>query len=268
MGGDLFDRYPDWTSVADRVLGYSIRTLCLEDPRGELGQTAFTQPALYVVNALMWRARIDDGKPRPLFMAGHSLGEYNALLAADVCDFETGLGLVMRRGAIMARVSGGGMAAIAGLTPERITEILAESEAGRRIDVANYNSFDQTVVAGPREDLETMHRALVSAGARAFIMLKVSAPFHSRYMAEPMAEFSRVLDEATFRPPAIPVIANTTGLPYGPAVRQTLAKQIGSSVRWLDSMLYLLDQGVTECDEVGPGTVLTKLLAKIRKARA
>ena len=91
MGGDLFVRYADWTAEADQVLGYSIRELCLDDPRGELGLTQFTQPALFVVNALMWRARADEGRPAPAFVAGHSLGEYNALLAAGVFDFVTGL---------------------------------------------------------------------------------------------------------------------------------------------------------------------------------
>src|SRR4249920_3306057 len=115
MGADLFDRYPDWTAIADDTLGYSVREVCLEDPRGELGLTAFTQPLLFTVNALTWRARIDAGGPAPDFLAGHSLGEYNALLAAGVFDFRTGLALVRRRGQIMGQVSGGGMAAILGL---------------------------------------------------------------------------------------------------------------------------------------------------------
>src|SRR5690606_11244728 len=141
MGRDLFDRFTDWTAEADRILGYSIRELCLEDPRGELAQTAFTQPALFVVNALTWRARAEDGKPDPVAVAGHSLGEYNALLAAGVFDFAVGLELVRERGALMARVSGGGMAAVIGIAPDRIEEVLAASEAGRRLDVANYNAF-------------------------------------------------------------------------------------------------------------------------------
>src|SRR6476660_4622511 len=91
MGAELFDRFAEWTREADAQLGYSIRELCVDDPRGELGQTAFTQPALFVVNALTWRDRVDSGKPRPDFVAGHSLGEYNALLAADVFDYQTGL---------------------------------------------------------------------------------------------------------------------------------------------------------------------------------
>lgn len=268
MGGDLFERYADWTAEADRILGYSIRELCLEDPRGELGLTQFTQPALFVVNALTWRARVDEGKPAPAYVAGHSLGEYNALLAAGVFDFATGLELVRERGALMGRVSGGGMAAVIGLTPEQIAGILEGSEAGRRIDVANYNAFDQTVIAGPQADLEAVRPDFEAAGARAFTTLKVSAPFHSRYMREAMEEFAATLERCTFAAPAIPVISNVTAEPY-PAgdVRGTLAKQIGSSVRWLDSMIWLLDRGITEFEEVGPGNVLTKMIARIRKAR-
>jgi len=156
MGAELFDRFADWTAAADAVLGYSIRELCVDDPRGELGQTAFTQPALYTVNAMLYRARHDSGRPAPAFVAGHSLGEYNALLAAGAFDFTTGLRLVAHRGAIMGRVRGGSMAAVIGLAPADIEAVLSQSEAGRRLDVANYNSFDQTVIAGPKEDLTTV----------------------------------------------------------------------------------------------------------------
>lgn len=269
MGRDLFDRFPEWTTTADEVLGYSIRELCVDDPRGELGLTAFTQPALFVVNAMTYRARLLDGAPAPAFVAGHSLGEYNALLAAGAFDFRTGLSLVARRGALMGQVSGGGMAAVIGLTPQRIEQVLAESEAGRRLDVANFNSFDQTVIAGPTTDIASVKAAFEAAGARACIPLKVSAPFHSRYMRAPMEEFAAVLATATLGAPSIPVVANVTGRPYEhDRVRDTLAGQIGHSVRWLDSIVWLLDQGVTVFEECGPGSVLTKLVAQIRKARS
>jgi malonyl CoA-acyl carrier protein transacylase len=269
MGAGLFERFEDWTRDADAVLGYSIRELCLEDPRGELGLTQFTQPALFVVNALSWRARVEDGEAQPAFLAGHSLGEYNALLAAGVFDFATGLRLVQRRGALMGQVSGGGMAAVIGLAPDAIERVLGESEAGRRIDVANYNSVDQTVIAGPQADLAAVAGSFEAAGVRAFTALKVSAPFHSRYMQAPMEEFATFLAGFPFAAPAIPVIANATAEPYPPdAVRETLAQQIGHSVRWLDSMIYLLDHGAATFVEVGPGSVLTKLITRIRKARA
>jgi len=267
MGADLFDRFADWAAVADRVLGYSIRTLCLEDPSGQLGQTEFTQPALFVVNAMMYRAWLADHE-RPVALAGHSLGEYNALVAAGVLEFEAALVLVRVRGQLMGRVRGGGMAAVIGLDPGRLQALLQESAAGQRVDVANFNSFDQTVLAGPLDDLSALRPAVEAAGARAFIPLNVSAPFHSRYMREAAAEFATALDAATFAAPSVPVIANVTGKPYAaPGVRETLAQQIDHSVRWLDSMLYLLDSSASDFAEVGPGTVLTKLLAQIRKKR-
>src|SRR5262245_41129871 len=110
MGKDLFSRYPGVVAVADGVLGYSIKELCLDDPKGSLRETQFTQPALYVVNALTWYHMLETRKTLPNYVAGHSLGEYNALLAAEVFDFETGLRLVQKRGELMAKVKGGGMA--------------------------------------------------------------------------------------------------------------------------------------------------------------
>ena len=268
MGAELFDRYADWTADADRVLGLSIRELCVDDPRGELGLTQFTQPALYTVNALTYRARMDDGGVAPEFVAGHSLGEYNALLAAGVFDFATGLRMVKRRGEIMGQVSGGGMAAVIGLEPRRIQEILDSTEAGRRIDVANFNSYDQTVIAGPKEDLAAVEAQFKAAEVRAYITLNVSAPFHSRYMREAQGLFAAFLQDIDFKAPGIPVISNVSAKPYeGDLVRQTLSEQIGNSVRWLESMVYLLGQPEAEFEEVGPGSVLTKLLAQIKKRR-
>ena len=268
MGGELFDRYPDMTAEASRILGYSIKELCLDDPREELGQTQFTQPALFVVNALTYRARMDDGKPAPDFVAGHSLGEYNALLAAGCFDFGTGVTLVKERGALMGRVSGGGMSAVIGLEPEAIQKILHESDEGRRVDVANFNSFDQTVIAGPKDDLAAVKPALETAGARMVVPLNVSAPFHSRYMRDAQREFDGFLQTFEFRAPSIPVISNVRARPYeGDMVRATLAEQIGNSVRWLDSMLYLMEKPEPAFEEAGPGQVLTKLLKQIQKRK-
>src|SRR5262245_8351075 len=267
MGADLFDRFADWTSQADAILGYSIRELCADDPRGELGSTEFTQPALFVVNAMTFRARQDDGAAAPAWVAGHSLGEYNALLAAGVFDFSTGVTLVQRRGQLMGRVRGGGMAAIIGLEPAAIERVLASSVDGRRIDVANFNSFEQTVIAGPTDSLGAVKAGIQEAGGRV-IPLNVSAPFHSRYMRDAQVEFESFLRSFEFRPPSIPVIANATAAPYtADALHETLGRQIGSSVRWLDSMLFLLDQGVTEVEEKGPGKVLSKLFAQIKKRK-
>ena len=175
MGAGLFDRFADWTAEVDAILGYSIRELCLEDPRGELGQTRFTQPALFVVNAMTYRARQQDGRPAPDFVAGHSLGEYNALVAAGVLDFAIGVRLVRRRGEIMSQVSGGGMAAVIGLEPARIEAVLGQTEAGRRLDVANFNSFSTVSIIRkqyPRnESLETEERrdCVIAGSASTFL---------------------------------------------------------------------------------------------------
>lgn len=266
MGADLFERYADWTQAADDVLGFSIRELCVDDPREELTLTQFTQPALFIVNALMYRARLDDGGAKPDFVAGHSLGEYNALLAAGCFDFATGVRLVKERGALMGRVSGGGMAAIIGIGPETIQSVLFESEDGRRVDVANFNSFEQTVIAGPKDALEAVTPAIKAAGAKLVVPLNVSAPFHSRYMRDAQREFDTFLQGFEFKAPSIPVISNVRARPYeGDMVRATLAEQIGNSVRWLDSMLYLMEQPEPNFEEVGPGQVLTKLVKQIQK---
>jgi malonyl CoA-acyl carrier protein transacylase len=268
MGADLFDRYPEWTLEADAILGYSIRDLCLNDPRGELVLTQFTQPALFVVNAMTYRAKRDDGMGVPDFAAGHSLGEYNAIHAAEVFPFATGLRLVKERGRLMSTVSGGGMSAVIGLAPHVIQETLDASDAGRRLDVANFNSNDQTVIAGPKADLDAVAAALEAAGARGVIPLNVSAPFHSRYMRAAQGEFAAFLRDVSFAAPKLPVISNVSAKPYeGDLVRQTLSEQIGNSVRWLESMQFLLAQPDPEFVECGPGTVLTKIVDRMRRRR-
>ena len=268
MGAELFDRFPDMAAEADRILGYSIRELCVDDPRGELGRTQFTQPALFIVNALTYRARMDAGGAAPDFVAGHSLGEYNALLAAGCFDFATGVTLVKERGALMGRVSGGGMSAVIGVAPDTIQKVLHDSDAGRRLDVANFNSFEQTVIAGPKEDLDAVKPLLEAAGARMVVPLNVSAPFHSRYMRDAQREFSTFLQNFEFAAPSIPVVSNVRARPYeGDMVRATLSEQIGNSVRWLDSMLFLMEKPEPTFEEVGPGQVLTKLLKQIQKKK-
>jgi trans-AT polyketide synthase, acyltransferase and oxidoreductase domains len=268
MGTGLFERFPDWTAQADEVLGYSVRELCLDDPRGVLGLTQFTQPALFVVNALSYRARQESGRPAPSFLVGHSLGESNALHAAGVFDFATGVRLAKERGEFMGVSGGGGMLAVVGLGPGRVTQVLGATDAGRRVDVANLNSFEQVVVAGPKEDLAELAPQLEAAGARAAIPLNVSAPFHSRYMRAAQTDFAVFLGDFTFEPPQIPVIANATAAPYeANRIRATLASQISSPVRWLDSVVRLLGEPEPQFEEIGPGTVLTKLVAQIRKHR-
>lgn len=263
MGADLFDAYPDLTAKADNILGYSIKELCLEDPRRELTQTQFTQPALFVVNALMYLRNLEEGNAKPDFVAGHSLGEYNALFAAGCFDFETGLRLVQRRGALMSQAKDGGMAAVIGLVEDQVRDILEKSGMDE-LDIANLNTTYQVVLSGPKQQINDIKPFFEEAKVKMYTPLKVSAAFHSRYMEPARDEFAAFLNEFDLADPEIPVIANITARPYEPgAIRQNLANQITGSVRWTDSIRYLLGFGVTDFQEVGPGKVLAKMQKKI-----
>jgi trans-AT polyketide synthase/acyltransferase/oxidoreductase domain-containing protein len=269
MGRDLFAAYREQTAAADAVLGYSIETLCLKDPEDQLNQTQYTQPALYVVNALGYRKMQDERNidADVAAFAGHSLGEYNALLAAGVFDFETGLRLVVERGRLMAKASGGGMAAVVGMQADALRSAL--DDAGlQSIDLANFNSPSQVVISGPAADVEIAHDALRKHKA-IVVPLKVSAAFHSRYMDDARGEFRRFLSDVTFASPRVPVIANATAAAYAPdAIADTLARQIASPVRWDDSIAALLNEDAqTQFVEVG-STMLTRLIGEIRKAKA
>ncbi|MEU9665796.1 ACP S-malonyltransferase [Streptomyces bobili] len=258
MGRDLFDRYPEAMAAADRILGFSVRELCLDDSGGRLTDTRYLQPALFVVNELTRRAYAAR-EPAPDYLAGHSLGEYNALLAADAFDFETGLALVARRGELMGRATGGAMTAVVGPGVARIAGLLAEAGVDD-VDLANLNSAEQVVLSGPAESLRRAAGAVTAAGAGRCVPLRVSAAFHSRHMADAAREFAAFLDGFELRDPRIPVIANVTARPYRPGeVRRLLAAQVHSAVRWSESMRHLLAQGVHKVAEQGPGRVLTGL---------
>ena len=263
MGGELFDQFPELVKQADEVLGCSIKDLCLNDPDKRLGQTDYTQPALYIVNALTYLSKTEDSDLRPDFVAGHSLGEYNALFAAGVFDFITGLKLVQRRGQIMVKVTGGGMAAVIGMQPDKIKQVLKDASF-ESIDIANLNSPKQTVISGRKEDIDAVKTVFEDAGVRLFIPLKVSGAFHSRYMQEAQNEFADFLKSFEFQPVQIPVIANFTAAPYQDTETvNNMVQQISSPVRWVESIQYLKQQPEPEFEEVGPGNVLTKLIKQI-----
>lgn len=267
MGKDLFERFPELVRTADSNLGYSIREMCLSNPENKLGQTQFTQPALYVVNALAYLARIEDEPRRPDWVAGHSLGEYNALFAAGAFDFKTGLKLVQRRGALMADSRGGGMAAVIGLGADRISELVFNF-AFDTIDLANLNSPNQSVISGPAADVTAVATILEEAGAKV-MPLNVSGAFHSRMMAPAAEEFRAFLGGFDFEPLKIPVISNALARPYeNGQVHELLTRQMTSPVRWKESIQFLLRQGAKEFVEVGSGAVLTGLIRQIKEQPA
>ena len=266
MGEALFEAFPDHVRAADQVLGYSIKDLCLLDQDNRLGLTQYTQPALYTVNALSWLAAVElDETPRPAFLIGHSLGEYNALFAAGAFDFETGLRLVQKRGALMAEASGGGMAAIIGLSGDQVRKILEDCHLDR-IDLANLNSDTQTVIAGPKDEIDRARADFEASGARMYLPLATSGAFHSRYMKDFQAPFALFLAAFEFHPLATPVISNVEALPYEqPRIPSLLVDQLISQVRWSDSIRYLADRGIDTFREIGPGNVLTGMMSKRRQ---
>jgi malonyl CoA-acyl carrier protein transacylase len=271
MGQGLFDEVREYAALeqdVDRILGYSLRKLCLDDADNRLKETQFTQPCLYVVNALYYYKAVSQGV-RPAYLAGHSLGEYNALLAAGVFDFLTGLRLVKKRGELMSQAKNGAMGAVIGLGVSMITRVLKEN-ALTSIDVANFNSPLQTVVSGPADDIRRAGPIFERGGARMYMPLQVSAAFHSRYMAGAAQAFADFLAPMSFAAAKTPVIANVNAQPYptdnaSESVKSLLVNQIAHSVQWTQSIRFLIGQGVTQFSEMGPGNVLTRSVQQIQQ---
>ncbi|WP_152378748.1 ACP S-malonyltransferase [Paenibacillus brasilensis] len=266
MGGNLFNEFRELTAQADDILGYSIKELCMEDPNSTLGQTQYTQPALFVVSALSYLKRIKETGCKPDFVAGHSLGEYNALFAAGAFDFETGLKLVKKRGELMSLATGGSMAVVLGITEENIVEVL-EQNGLYSIDIANVNSPYQVAISGLKEDIDKARPIFeATPNVQLFIPLNVSGAFHSRYMTDARLEFENILNKYTFYPLSIPVISNVYARPYKRELLQsTLAEQINSPVKWTESIRYLMGIGESVFEEIGSGRMLTKLVERIQK---
>jgi malonyl CoA-acyl carrier protein transacylase len=264
MGAALFDEFKPLTEKADEILGYSIRELCVDDPRQQLNKTEFTQPALFVVNALAYYKKISGGGAKPDFVAGHSLGEFNALLAAECFEFETGLRMVKRRGELMSRVTNGAMAAVLNASKDEIQQIL-KANGLENIDLANYNTPSQIVISGLADEIARA-QPLFQTGNMLYYPLNTSGAFHSRFMHAVQEEFRQFLATCPLAEPKIPVIANVTARPYQPeGLQENLASQLASTVRWSETMQYLMALGVTQFEEVGHGDVLTRLIQTIKR---
>jgi malonyl CoA-acyl carrier protein transacylase len=264
MGADLFNEFKEQATCADDVLGYSIRDLCLKDQQNQLGQTQYTQPALFIVNTLMYQKKIQETGRKPDYVAGHSLGEYCALYAAGAFSFETGLKLVHKRGELMSKATDGGMAAVIGLDENKINMVLKDNGLGL-IAIANYNSPSQLVISGKKEDITKAQKIFELAGADLYIPLNVSGAFHSSYMGPARQEFEKFLDTIEFSELSIQVISNVYARPYKQSdIKKNLAEQITSSVRWTETIQYLLGKGEMEYEDMGPGKMLTGLVKKIK----
>ena len=265
MGGALFDEFPQLIRQADNILGYSMQALCLEDLNNTLNLTQYTQPALYVVNALSYQAKIRDTGELPDFCIGHSLGEYSALYAAGTLSFADGLKLVKKRGELMSQAKHGAMAAIVNIEENTLKQCLRDNRL-ENIDIANYNSASQLVISGSQDDIHRSRAHLEAVGAL-FYPLNTSGAFHSRYMEEAKREFHQYIMPFSFSGFRCPVVANIHARPYRQShIAETLIQQITDSVRWKESIEYLLLQGVSRFEEIGPGNVLSKLVNQIKNS--
>jgi [acyl-carrier-protein] S-malonyltransferase len=255
---------------ADEVLGFPLSRLCWEGPEEELGLTTNTQPALLATSIAIYRALPSQGFfVEPVAMAGHSLGEYSALVAADVLDFADALRLVRRRGELMqdaVPVGVGAMAAFIGLDDQAVGAVAEEAAQGEICAVANYNSPGQTVIAGHKAAVDRAVAMAKERGARKAQLLPVSAPFHSPLMRPAREGMAGELAKVGFRAPRVPVVANADAAPVidGDAARDALVRQIDGPVRWVESVTWMAQNaGVRTFLEIGPGNVLTGLNRRI-----
>lgn len=271
MGLDLYDAFVQAREVfeeADDALGFPLSRLCFEGPEEELGQTVNAQPAILTVSiaCLKAAASVAGGMICPAFMAGHSLGEYTALAAAQVLDFKEAVRLTRQRGKLMQEAgerAPGGMAAIIGLDEVSVEEVCQETGA----QVSNLNSPNQIVISGSRETLVRAMDLARAMGARYITPLNVSGAFHSPLM-QPAAEgMAQALSQLNFRDPSVPIVVNSTAQPVTTAaeIEDELLQQFSSCVQWQKSVEYMVGAGVSTFIEIGPGQVLHGLIKRINQ---
>jgi [acyl-carrier-protein] S-malonyltransferase len=271
MGRAWAEAFPEARATfaeASAALGFDLARLCWEGPEEELQLTANTQPAILAVSIAIHRVLAARGLAARA-MAGHSLGEYSAHVAAGTLELGDALRLVRRRGRLMQEavpVGEGAMAAVLGLESEAVAALAAEAAGGEVCAVANYNSPEQTVIAGHRAAVERAMALARERGAKRALPLPVSAPFHCALMAPARAGLAPDLAATRFRAPAVPVVVNidAAAVRDGAAARSALERQIDGPVRWVESVRHLASAlAVTRFVEVGPGSVLTGLARRI-----
>jgi [acyl-carrier-protein] S-malonyltransferase len=276
MGKALYEASPAARTVfdaADGALGFPLSRLCFEGPEEELKLTANTQPAIltHSIAALEdLRARFPERLEGAAFAAGHSLGEYSANVAAGALAFTDAVRLVRERGRFMqdAVPAGvGAMAAIVGLAPAEVQAACREAAQGEAVSPANYNSPEQTVIAGHAGAVERASQACLARGAKRAIPLPVSAPFHCALMSPARERLQPLLEAAAFSDARMPVVTNVEAAPAreGRALRDALVRQVDSPVRWVESVQRLFREGVDRGLEIGPGNVLAGLVRRIEK---
>jgi len=253
---------------ASDALGYDLWALTQQGPAEELNKTWQTQPALLTASVALWRVWQQQGGKIPAMMAGHSLGEYSALVCAGVIDFADAVRLVELRGKLMQEAvpaGTGGMYAIIGLDDASIAKACEEAAQGEVVSPVNYNSPGQVVIAGNKDAVERAGAACKAAGAKRALPLPVSVPSHCALMKPAADKLAIALENITFNAPAVPVVNNVdVKCETSPeAIRSALVRQLYSPVQWTKSVEFMAAQGVTQLLEVGPGKVLTGLTKRI-----
>jgi len=273
MGRDLAENFPESRAVfdeADAALGFPISKMCFEGTEEELKLTENTQPAILTVSIAAFRALEKHGIV-PDFAAGHSLGEYSAMVAAGGLDFATAVKLVRARGSYMQEAvpaGEGAMAAIMGLSPADVTEICKKAAENEVVSPANVNSPEQIAISGSAAAVKRAVEIASQSGAKRAVMLPVSAPFHCALMAPAQQRLEPDLRAAAFGALRFPVITNVDAeaITSGEEARDALIRQVTAPVRWVESIREMIDAGVTVFVEVGPGKVLTGLLRQIDRS--
>ncbi|HLN93309.1 MAG TPA: ACP S-malonyltransferase [Thermoanaerobaculia bacterium] len=277
MGRALVESSPAARAVfdeADAALGFALSRLCFDGPEEGLKLTANTQPAI-LTHSVAALAELSASFPGRLegaaFAAGHSLGEYSACVAAGVITFSDAVRLVRRRGELMQEAvpaGMGAMAAIVGLAAEDVEAACREAAQGEIVSAANYNSPEQTVIAGHAGAVERASAACIAKGAKRAIPLPVSAPFHSPLMRPARERMEELLAATAFSDARIPVVTNVDALPVrdGAKLRDSLVRQIDSPVKWVESVRRLAAEGINRALEIGPGNVLAGLLRRIDRS--
>lgn len=258
----------DTFAEAGDALGYDLWQLCLQGPASELNATDRTQPALLAAGVAVWRAWHAHGGPAPACVAGHSLGEYTALVCAGALDFSAAVRLVEHRGRLMqdaVPVGSGAMAAVLGLDDDSVRAACAEAAGDEVVAAVNFNSPGQVVIAGHTAAVERAGALAKVRGAKRVLPLPVSVPSHCALMQPAAEKMARRLADTPIRRPAIPVVLNVTAAPAGDpeAIRDALARQLHSPVLWSASMRRVADDGATLLVECGPGKVLSGLARRI-----
>jgi [acyl-carrier-protein] S-malonyltransferase len=276
MGRELAEKYPTAKQTfeeADDALGFSLSRLCFEGPEEQLKLTEFTQPAIFTVSVAAQRVLAERGIV-PDFVAGHSLGEYSADVAAGVLSFTDGVKTVRSRGRFMQEAvpaGAGAMAAVLGLSSEEAARACVDvsAETGGVVSAANFNSPEQTVISGAAAAVERAGALAKERGAKRVVPLPVSAPFHCALMEPAQDRLAEVLRGLNFSDARVPVVVNVDAAARteAEALRDALIRQVTGPVRWVESMRLLVGEGPAKFVEVGPGKVLCGLMRQIDRAQ-